>query len=190
MPQSLAICCTFFLALAAPLFGAAQAAPDFNREVRPILSNYCFKCHGPDEKARKARLRLDLRDHAVGPAKSGDPAIVPGDVAASELLHRINSLDEDEQMPPRSTKKQLSASQKETLRRWIAAGAPYDAHWAFMKPAAVSPPALEPGEINPIDGFVRRRLAAEKLGSAPEADRATLLRRVSFDLTGLPPTIE
>jgi hypothetical protein len=115
---------------------------------------------------------------------------VPGDLAASELLHRINSLDEDEQMPPRSTKKQLSASQKETLRRWIAGGAPYDAHWAFVKPATVTAPALRAGAVNPIDGFVRLRLASEDLAHAPEADRATLLRRVSFDLIGLPPTIE
>lgn len=193
MPQSVPICGAFFLALLSPAFAGAEAAPDFNREVRPILSHYCFKCHGPDEKARKAKLRLDLREHAVGPAKSGDPAIVPGDLAKSELLHRINSTDEDEQMPPPSTKKQLSAAQKETLRRWIAAGASYDAHWAFVKPTLVTPPKLPNQQLaiaNPIDAFVRARLASEDLAPAPETDRATLIRRVSFDLIGLPPTPE
>jgi len=181
---STAVICSW-LALSASQ--AAGNPPDFNREVRPILSNHCFKCHGPDDKARKGKLRLDLGPDALLPAKSGDVAIVPGKADDSELVHRIDSTDEDEQMPPPSAKKALSAAQKDVLRRWIAGGAKYDAHWAFVAPKQPVLPSGAP-TTHPIDALVRARLASEDLAPSPEADRATLLRRVSFDLVGLPPT--
>ena len=113
---------------------AAEPGPDFSREVRPVLSRYCFKCHGPDEKARKSGMRLDLREAALGVAKSGEHAIVPGDAAASHLVKRIFSSDPDEVMPPPAAKLAPDAAQKEILRRWIEAGAPYAAHWSFVAP--------------------------------------------------------
>ena len=171
----------------------AADAPDFNREVRPILSNNCFKCHGPDDKARKGKLRLDVRDVATAPAKSGETAIVPGKPDASELLTRINSTDEDEHMPPPATKKELTAEQKDVLKRWIESGAKYDPHWAFVKPARPALPAIQNSKFkiqNPIDAFVLARLEKEKLAPSPEADPETLCRRMYFDLIGLPPTPE
>ena len=113
-------------AIAALWFGtvfAAEPAPDFNREVRPILSNYCFKCHGPDDKTRKAKLRFDVRESALREADSGDKVIAPGKPEASDLMTRILSADPDEVMPPPSMKKELSAAQKDVLKRWITAGA-------------------------------------------------------------------
>ncbi len=164
----------------------AADVPDFNREVRPILSNYCFKCHGPDEPARKSKLRLDVREAALKPAKSGDRAIVPGKVDESELVTRIFSGDEDETMPPAATKKTLTAEQKDILKRWIAGGAEYQPHWAFVAPRQAPVPA----GANPIDFFVRARLASEGFKPSPEADRYTLVRRLSLDLIGLPPSPE
>ncbi len=175
-----------FTSIAALWFGtmfAAEPAPDFNREVRPILSNYCFKCHGPDDKTRKAKLRFDVRESALREADSGDKVIAPGKPEASDLMTRILSADPDEVMPPPSMKKELSAAQKDVLKRWIASGAKYDAHWAFVAPAAG-------GGGNPIDGFIRARLEKEGLKPSPETDPQTLIRRMSFDLIGLPPTPE
>ncbi|MBI2950428.1 MAG: DUF1549 domain-containing protein, partial [Verrucomicrobia bacterium] len=173
---------------AARAFGAD--APDFLRDVRPILSSHCFKCHGPDEKARKARLRLDVREGPLQPAKSGAPAIVPGKPTDSELIKRISSSDEDEVMPPPSTKNPLSASQKEMLRRWIAAGAEYKPHWAFAPPKQVSLPKVNHTgwPRNAIDFFVLARLESEGLRPSPQADRYTLARRLYLDFLGLPPT--
>lgn len=170
--------------------GAAQAAPtapDFNSEVRPILSRYCLKCHGPDDKGRKGKLRLDTLEGATAAAKSGSIAVVPGKPDESELCVRILSSDKEEVMPPPDTKQSLTAEQKDILKRWIASGAKYDPHWAFAKPVKH---ALPPGSTsaNPIDAFVDARLQAASLSRSPEADRATLIRRVSLDLTGLPPT--
>ncbi|MEK0446050.1 MAG: hypothetical protein RLZZ399_1371 [Verrucomicrobiota bacterium] len=180
------------------LFAAAQApwtcwaevegAPDFNREVRPILSRYCFKCHGPDDKSRKGELRLDSREEAMRPAKSGARALVPGDLKASELLARILTHESDEVMPPPSTKTQLTPEQKSVLLRWVSRGAPYAPHWAFVPPKQSTLP--EGKEENPIDRFVRARLRREGIAPSPAADRYTLLRRVSYDLTGLPPSAE
>jgi hypothetical protein len=173
--------------------GRAAGPPDFLREVRPILSSYCFKCHGPDDAARKGGLRLDLREAALGSGKSGDRAIVPGQPEKSAVVTRITSTDEDEQMPPPSIKHPLQAEQKEVLRRWIAAGAEYRPHWAFVPPRAVSPPALRLSGFvvrNPIDAFVAARWQQEKLKPSREADRVTLIRRLSLDLLGLPPTPE
>lgn len=159
----------------------------FNRDVRPILSNNCFKCHGPDSAAREADLRLDRREDAIDYG-----AIVPGDVD-SEVLARIYSEDEDLRMPPPASHKELKQSEKELLRRWIAEGAAYEAHWAFIPvPQDVPVPAVEYPQaviVNPIDAFVAARLQATEYESAPAAARETWLRRVSFDLTGLPPTL-
>jgi hypothetical protein len=169
------------LLLAAPVIGAE---PDFARDVRPILAQYCFKCHGPDEKARKAELRLDDRQQALDHG-----AFVPGKPADSELVSRVFSSDSSQRMPPPSTKMALTDLQKQTLKDWIAAGANYKPHWAFVKPARAAFPAGRSAEqANPIDSFVLARLAHEGLKMAPEADRHTLIRRVSLDLVGLPPT--
>jgi len=168
------------------------APPDFLRDVRPILSGHCFKCHGPDEKARKAKLRLDLREEAVQPAKSGAPAIVPGKPADSELIRRIASTDEDEVMPPPSTKNPLSASQKEILRNWVAAGAEYKPHWAFAPPKQPPLPQIRQTgwPRNAIDFFILARMESEGLRPSPQADRYSLARRLYLDLIGLPPTPE
>ena len=173
-----------FLALVLAASSAPAQAVDFNRDVRPVLAQTCFACHGMDEHARKAGLRLDLSSGAYGKAKSGAIAIVPGHPESSELIQRIFSTDPDEQMPPPSTKKSLSDSAKATLRAWIAAGAKYEPHWAFTPPRQVAPPRPTP---NPIDAFVQDRLAREGLTPAPEASPYELVRRVYLDLIGLPP---
>ncbi|MFM1769712.1 MAG: hypothetical protein RJA22_2241 [Verrucomicrobiota bacterium] len=173
---------------AAPQPGAPGAAPvDYIRDIRPILSDNCFSCHGPDEQSRKAGLRLDERESALRPAKSGDRALVPGDPKASTLLARVMSADPDEVMPPPKTKKTLSPAQVELLRRWVAEGAEYRGHWAFEKPRR---PALPDSGAarHPVDAFLQERLRQEGLAFSPEADKTTLIRRVTLDLTGLPPT--
>ena len=170
----------------------AEAGPDFAREVRPILARYCLKCHGPDDKGRKGELQLDVRASAVKPAKSGACAIVPGQPDASELVKRLLSDDPDEIMPPPSTKQELSAAEKDTLKRWIAAGAEYREHWAFEKPAKapLPPTRFASAAKNEIDHFVFAQLEQEKLAPSAEADAATLCRRVYLDLIGLPPSPE
>jgi hypothetical protein len=175
-----------FLCLAVSA-SAAEAPPDFARDVRPILSNFCFKCHGPDETGRKGGLRLDQRSVALEPAKSGARALVPNHPDQSELIARILSDDPDEVMPPPAAKQSLTAPQKDTLRRWVSAGAPYAEHWAFVPPELPPVPADAP---HPVDAFVRARLRTAGLHPSPPADPATLLRRVSLDLTGLPPSPE
>jgi hypothetical protein len=158
--------------------------PDFNRDVRPILSNHCFACHGPDEKAVKAGLRLDTREGAV------ESAVVPGKPAESDLLKRVTATDPGEVMPPPKTGKKLTPAEVDTLTRWIAAGAPYAVHWSYMKPVRPPVPNLEPQPPNPIDAFLLQKLRPVGLGFQPEADRYTLARRVALDLTGLPPTLD
>jgi hypothetical protein len=161
------------------------AGVDFNRDVRPILSQHCFKCHGPDQQ--KSGLRLDQRASAVKPAKSDAIAIVPGRPDASELLRRVSSRDPDERMPPPGGgNTPLTAAQIETLRAWIAAGAEYRAHWAYVKP--VKSPV--PDGVNPVDHFVRAKLAEAGLAPSPPASLETLCRRLHLDLIGLPPTPE
>jgi len=170
--------------LGAVACGASAADVAFNDDIRSILVENCFSCHGADSAGRKADLRLDLRDEAV---ESG--AIVPGDPDSSVMLDRIFSDDPEEVMPPPALKKVLTAEQKELLKRWIAEGAEYQAHWSFIPPARPDPPAVK-GESwvrNPIDRFILARLEGAGLTPAPEADRRTLARRVSLDLTGLPP---
>jgi mono/diheme cytochrome c family protein len=174
---------------AAPLPGPG-AAPDFNRDVRPILAQHCFKCHGPDDKSREARLRLDLRDSALAPAKSGKHAITPGHLDKSELVARITATDEKKLMPPPEAKRPLSPAEINTLKNWIASGAEYQPHWAYVAPVRPAVPRVNSPQwvSNPIDAFVLARLEAEGLAPAPKADRYTLIRRVYLDLIGLPPT--
>jgi hypothetical protein len=163
---------------------------DFNRQIRPLLSENCFRCHGPDEKERKAKLRLDRKEGLFGELREGGKAVVPGDAAASDLLQRVTANNPSERMPPPRTNKRLSAEQVELLRRWINQGARWSEHWAFVPPVRPALPAVRDRAWprNPIDHFILARLEREGLRPSPEADRARLLRRVTLDLTGLPPT--
>ncbi|WP_010582939.1 PSD1 and planctomycete cytochrome C domain-containing protein [Schlesneria paludicola] len=160
----------------------------YNRDVLPILAEHCFLCHGFDKGTRQAGLRLDSAAGATAPLGSGTKAIVPGDPAASELVRRINSHDTDEVMPPAVTGKTLSSDQRETIIRWIEQGASYEAHWAYIPPQITQPPVLE-GIPLVIDRFVRDRLQREGIPAARPTNRETLVRRLSLDLTGLPPTV-
>jgi mono/diheme cytochrome c family protein len=177
-------------ALAACPLAAAERAPDFNRDIRPILSRNCFACHGPDEHDRRGGLRLDDRDAATSELDSGATAIVPGKPGDSELVTRIHDTDPDTIMPPPETNHVLTTEQKRILERWIEAGAPYAPHWAYVEPQPHEPPAVVRADwpANWIDRFVLARLEAEGLAPAADADPVTLIRRVTFDLTGLPPT--
>ena len=163
----------------------------FNRDVRPILSENCFACHGFDAKQRKADLRLDLADAAFA-ERDGSFPVKPGDLTKSEVWQRINSEDPNEVMPPPATKKKLTAAQKEILRQWIEQGAAYQKHWAFEAPVAPELPKVknEGWLRNPVDRFILARLEKEGLAPHAEANRTTLIRRVAFTLTGLPPTIK
>ncbi len=179
----------FGVALAAAV-DAAGAAVDFGREILPILANNCFHCHGPDERERKAGLRLDTEAGLRGAGKSGALAVVPGRSGESELFLRITSPHEDEVMPPRKAKEKLTPPQIELLRRWIDEGARWGSFWAFDAPRRPELPAVRDPAArgrHPIDAFVHARLERENLAPSPEADRRTLLRRLSLDLTGLPP---
>jgi len=178
----------FFAFFSLAALSAAAEPIVFNRDVRPILSDTCFHCHGPDENNRKAGLRLDLTETAFQPSKSGLTPIVPGKPDESEVLARV-LLDngDDDVMPPHDSGKTLTTEQKQTLRQWIAEGAKYQDHWAFLRPER--PPVPGQAGVHPIDAFLTERLKREGLAMQAEADRATLLRRVSLDLTGLPPTL-
>jgi hypothetical protein len=160
---------------------------EFNRDVRPILFDACISCHGPDSASRQADLRLDRREAAIDAG-----AIVPSEPDESELIRRIVSDDEAELMPPPETKKKLTAEQKEILTRWIREGAEYQPHWSLIPPQWSELPAVKDTAWvrNPIDRFIKARLETEGLEPAPQADRRTLARRLSLDLTGLPPTPE
>ncbi len=176
---------SLFLVLSFPVRGATAAkSPDkvfYNRDVRPILSENCFFCHGPDPKKRKAKLRLDIREEAL--ARN---AFVPGKPEQSELVRRILTSDTDDLMPPPASHKTLTAAQKQLLRRWIAQGAEYQKHWAYVPP--VKPPV--PPKHAAIDFLVQQRLSEHGLRPSPAADRRTLARRLYFDLLGLPPRPE
>jgi mono/diheme cytochrome c family protein len=169
---------------------AADRIPDFNREIRPILSHNCFACHGPDEHDRRGGLRLDDRDAAVAELDSGSRTIVPGHPEESELVARLHETDPDVVMPPPESNHVLTAEQKQLLAAWIAAGAPYAPHWAYVGPRRHGPPAVKDASwpVNWIDPFVLARLEAEGIAPAHDADPLTLMRRATFDLTGLPPS--
>ncbi len=182
------------LALITALFLAPARAADplrYNRDIRPILSDNCFACHGPDKSKVKGELRLDVRESAVKAAKSGEFAIVPGDAKNSELVRRIFSTDEDEVMPKPESHKSLTAPQKAMLKRWIEQGAKYEPHWAFvpLEPVTVPTVKRQNWARNDLDRFILSRLESEQLTPSPEAAKETLIRRVTLDLTGLPPTL-
>ena len=173
----------------APLAGFGAGAPDFRSEVRPILAQHCFKCHGPDKQ--KGGFRIDQRDSVIVPAKSGARPIVPGQPTESELLQRVASPHDDEIMPPaEGGNRPLTASQIDTLRAWISAGAEYRAHWAYVKPLKAALPVTSPATTHPVDAFVRAKLAAENLAPSAPASLETLCRRLYLDLIGLPPAPE
>jgi hypothetical protein len=168
-----------------------SGAISFNRDIRPIFSDACYACHGPDRNARKAGLRLDLREEALKKTRSGAIPIVPGKPDESEIVRRIFAADRHEIMPPEEAHKTLTEQQKEMIRRWVAAGANYEGHWSWQlirRPGVPEVSARAAPVRNPIDAFIQARLSRENLPPSPEADRRTLIRRVSLDLTGLPPT--
>ena len=182
---------SFAFVCAAPAFAAPAPSPsplpakiDFNRDIRPVLSENCFACHGPDAKQVKGGLRLDQRDSTIKQAKSGKIAIVPKQPSKSELVRRITTKDTDDLMPPPESHKKLGSREVALLQKWIEQGAEYQAHWAYVPPLK---PAV-PGSQNGVDFLVQQRLKAINLKPSPEADRRTLARRLYFDLIGLPPT--
>ncbi|MGI9243003.1 MAG: DUF1549 domain-containing protein, partial [Verrucomicrobiales bacterium] len=186
MPYFPTILVLISLALSAlPLSAAAGTEIEFNRDVRPILSNNCFYCHGPDQHKRKAKLRLDTPEGATEDRK-GSRAVDPQNLAESELIARILSSDPEEVMPPRETHQVLTDAEKQILTTWVEQGAKYQDHWSFIPPQR--PPLPHSPAANPIDAFIQERLREANLQPQPEADRETLIRRASFDLTGLPPT--
>ena len=164
---------------------------EFTRDIRPILASKCFACHGADSGVRKAKLRLDTLEGALGAAESGAHAVVPGKLEESELYQRIIVDDPEEHMPPAKSGKTLTADEVAKLKRWVAEGATYQKHWAFEAPTRPGLPKVENEGWcrNPIDWFVAARLAKEGLKASPEADKVTLIRRLSLDLIGLPPTL-
>jgi len=169
----------------------ASEGPDFGREIRPILAENCYHCHGPDEQAREAKLRLDTFEGATTGGETG-PAIVPGKPGESELIARILSPDADDHMPPQDSKRVLTPDQKALLSEWIEAGAKYGEHWAWKKPLRPPVPSVEDPSLvrNPVDSFLLRKLQQEGLSYSSEVDPAALLRRLSLDLIGLPPPLE
>ncbi|MFO0985008.1 MAG: PSD1 and planctomycete cytochrome C domain-containing protein [Planctomycetota bacterium] len=175
-----------FLLLHATALAAGPRKLEFNRDVRPILSDNCFPCHGPDRNARKAKLRLDVREEALK-----KEAFVPGNADASELVRRIFTDDDHDHMPPARSLRKLTAAQKDMLREWVAQGAEYQPHWAYIAPTRPPVPAVEHARWlqNPIDAFIIGKLEEQGIEPSPAADRATLARRVSLDLVGLPPSI-
>ena len=187
------------LALSAPLLGSgfllaaepANSAPivNFQRQVRPILSDNCFQCHGPDKGTRMADVRLDTREGAFATRKNGT-IIVPGKPEESLLIKRVLSDDAAYRMPPAFAHKTLTGEQKGILRSWVEQGAQWKDHWAFVAPTSPPLPTVNDGKWarNPIDSFILAKLEMNHLRPAPEADRPMLIRRVTLDLTGLPPT--
>ncbi len=162
---------------------AQRESVEYGRDVRPILAAKCFQCHGPDAAQRKAELRLDRREAALAAGVFGD------DDEASPLVERLFHGDPDERMPPRESGIEMTDAERDTLRRWVAQGAPYEAHWAFSPPARVDPPGTRDA-AHPIDAFTFARMREHGLEPSPAASRRTLIRRASLDLTGLPPTLD
>jgi Protein of unknown function (DUF1553)/Protein of unknown function (DUF1549)/Planctomycete cytochrome C len=192
-----AVLLTVLLLAAVRPAGAGDVVPGskkvaFNRDIRPILADKCLKCHGPDAKQRKGKLRLDLENTAKGPAGSGSVAIVPGKIEESELYARVTAQDAEERMPPEDSGKSLSAAEIGLLKRWIEEGAGYEGHWAFTKPVRPARPAVKKRGWcrNPIDFFILAKLEASGLEPSPEAEQTTLFKRLSLDLAGLPPAID
>jgi Protein of unknown function (DUF1553)/Protein of unknown function (DUF1549)/Planctomycete cytochrome C len=185
----------FLLVIAATSLCADTGRVNFSRDIRPILSDKCFQCHGPDEAQQKSGLRLDLRDDALAAADSGSSAIVPKNPEASELIKRVLSKNADTVMPPADSPKKLTEAEIELLRKWIAEGADYELHWAFSPPGRPAIPAPDDTMAkgwtnNPIDRFLQANLQQAGLTPNPSASKETLIRRVALDLTGLPPSPE
>ncbi|MEZ5386290.1 MAG: DUF1549 domain-containing protein, partial [Prosthecobacter sp.] len=180
-------CFLFVLALIAASASAAEKL-DFNRDIRPILSDNCFACHGFDAKKRKADLRLDVPEGAFTAIDGAFP-IKPGHPEASTIIERLLTDDKDDVMPPPETNKKLKPEEVALLKRWISEGAEYKKHWSFEAPVKAAPPKVKGPVRNPIDAFIQARLEAEKLEPSPEASKETLIRRLTLDLTGLPPTL-
>ena len=192
-PQQTHFVLCFLAAASLPHIANGRApAPnvDFNRDVRPILSQHCFKCHGFDPQARRSKLRLDRREAITAELPSGYTPVVAGDPQASELIRRIAATDPADRMPPADVAEPLSSDEIATLTAWIEEGAPWAEHWRLVPPHKTAlPPVVDPRwSRQPIDRFILSRLEAERIVPSPEADRATLLRRLTLDLTGLPPT--
>jgi len=192
MPRTLAVVCLFLLLAWCVSVSEAHAAPDgeirFNRDIRPILADHCFRCHGADAGSRQAELRLDERESALA-ERDGVRIVAPGDPDASELMRRVVAADDAERMPP-ADHPRLSQAQVDVLRRWIAAGAEYESHWAFIAPQPTALPLVRQRDWlqNPVDAFIMSGIEQHGLHPSAEADRATLIRRLSLDLTGLSPT--
>ena len=196
VPLTAMLVCLCIIMLGLPLASAdnhetAQTTVDYTQDIRPILSNNCFACHGPDEKTRQANLRLDTKEGAFS-EPSGYPIIVPKKPDESELYLRIVSEDDNYQMPPANFNKTLTPEQIEAIKQWITEGSKWEEHWAFTTPVQPTPPTVNKADWvrNPIDAFILARLEKEGLRPAKGADKRTLIRRLSFDLTGLPPTLE
>ncbi|MEA2262871.1 MAG: hypothetical protein QOJ51_5696, partial [Acidobacteriaceae bacterium] len=186
---SASLACIFGATPAAPAAEAPTKPVDFNREIRPILSDNCFKCHGPDEKMRMAKMRLDETE-GLFVDRGGYKIIVPGNSAQSKIYQKISSKDVAFRMPPVYSGKTLTDKQITVIKQWIDQGAKWETQWSFVAPKRPAVPEVKDKAWvrNPIDSFVLARLEAEELKPSEEADKATLLRRASFDLTGLPPT--
>ncbi|MDA0806375.1 MAG: PSD1 and planctomycete cytochrome C domain-containing protein [Planctomycetota bacterium] len=184
--------CMVVIAFAVQNASAAEAKIDFNRDIRPILSDNCYACHGPDESHREGGFRLDRKDSAFGKTDSDSVVIVPGKPDASELIARIVTDDVDLRMPPADSTKSLSKDQIDLLKRWVEQGATWQEHWAFMPPVKREPPTVSRADWvrNPIDSFILKRLDDEGLKPSPTASKESLIRRVTLDLTGLPPTLD
>ena len=162
----------------------------FNFDIRPILSDNCYICHGPDSSSRQAGLRLDMREFAIGRLEEGRRAIVPGNWKKSEIIHRVSSSDPQIMMPPPEMKRQLSEREVALLKKWINEGAKWEPYWAFIPPERPTIPEVDEGQYidNEIDNFIVSKLQASGMTPANRADKHSLARRLSFTLTGLPPT--
>lgn len=182
-------CC---LLTALPLLAARAEPVDFSKEILPLLSDNCFGCHGPDASNRKAGLQLDKQAQAIVKLKSGNHAIVPGESGASSILERLQSTDSDELMPPPDSGKTVSPEEIARIKRWIDEGAEWGGHWAFEAPKQPVVPKTPSSwnQANQIDAFIHESLHSAQLTPEREADKETLIRRVTLDLTGLPPTVE
>ena len=184
-------CAVIFIAATAA--SGAETAVRFNRDVRPIFADNCFACHGPDSNKRKAGLRLDTKEGIFEKTAKREPAVVPGQLKQSELWSRITTTNVDDRMPPEDSHKELKPEQIAKIKEWITAGAPWQGHWAFIKPERPKVPEVKGQKVgvrNPIDAFVLAKLQEKGLQPNKETDKRTLMRRVSLDLTGLPPRPE
>ena len=189
---AIAVFATLGIAEEAPRPAVTTSRVDFTRQIRPLLSDRCFRCHGPDASRRKAKLRLDVREGAFKKLDGGWAVVKPGNPSKSELVRRITTDDTDDMMPPPESKLSLTAEEKALLTRWVAEGAEYRPHWSWAPVAAATLPlrAGTSAPSNPIDAFVRARLEQEGLSPSPSASPEALVRRLAFDLTGLPPSPE